>query len=102
MERKFLRERFGSGNYVPRTPPHSVKGDLPPFLYNIGGLRGALVAPLQFDTGFCVSVGFQCAFDAPAKFGEHDIDLLGFPVFNVVLDLQHERLYGGEFGCIQI
>jgi len=56
----------------------------------------------HFYAGFHVPVGLQCAFDAPAKFGEHDVDVLCLPVFNVVLDLQHELLYGGEFGRVQL
>lgn len=68
----------------------------------MGGLRGALVAPLKFNAGFHVAVGLKRALDAPAKFREYDVDLLRFAVFNVVLDLHHERLYGREFGRMQL
>ncbi len=49
-----------------------------------------------------MAVGLQRALDAPAEFGEHDVDLLRFAVFYVVLDLQHERFYSREFGCVQL
>ena len=58
-------------------------------------------APLQFDAGFHVSVGLQCALDAPPKFRERNVHFLGLPVFNVVLDLHHELLYGSEFRHMQ-
>jgi len=67
-----------------------------------GGLRGALVAPLQFNAGFHVSVRLQRALDAPPKFRKHNVQFLRFTVFYVVLDLQLERLYGGEFGRMQL
>ena len=58
--------------------------------------------PLQFDAGFHVSVGLQCALDAPTKFRKYNVHFLWLPVCNVVLYLHHELLYGGEFGRIQL
>lgn len=92
------------GNVVPRTfPPETLR--VPRHRNqnsHEGGLRGAFIAPLQFDAGFRVSVGLQGALDAPVKFGKHDVHFLGLPVYNVVLDLHHKRLYGGEFRRMQL
>ena len=56
----------------------------------------------HFDAGLDPAIRLQRALDAPTKFGEHNVYLLRLPVGNVVLDLQHERLDGGEFGRIQL